>query len=152
MVSSITQISAPGLSEEQLQWERAWLQEFNTTSDSLDWLKWEKYWDNNAFLQFGNHRVEGKEDIAKYFHEQLGVLEFMQHSITRHSFDTPLGLIYQSADVIYKVKGDPQRRAIHTSGIGVIHKRVGSQVLTGLEIFIDKEAIAAIVQEVLTSK
>jgi hypothetical protein len=99
MASPITQLSAPGLSEEQLQAEKAWLQKFNQASDSLDWTRWEKWWDSgrynsrilysaqvayyviriDAFLQFGNQRVEGKKAIANFFQEQLGFLDLMHH-------------------------------------------------------------------------
>ena len=147
---SATQISAPGLSAEQLLSEQAWLNEFNQAADSLNWLKWEKFWSDDAFLQFGNEpKFIGKSSIADYFSGQLGVLELMHHEIRRHSIDVPSGLIYQTARVTYRIKGDTKARIIEVPGIAVIHKKMGSNVVTGFETYIDKEPISAVVKEVL---
>ncbi|KAF8604426.1 hypothetical protein BDV93DRAFT_522541 [Ceratobasidium sp. AG-I] len=145
-----TQISAPGLTEEQLQAELAWLKEFNQASDSLDWNRWQEFWADDSFLLFGNTpKIEGKSAITQYFKEQLGYLDLMQHVILRHSFDLPLGLIYQTALVTYQIKGDPKGRQVEVPGIAVLHKQVGSDRITGFETYIDKEPLATIISEIL---
>ncbi|ELU42423.1 hypothetical protein AG1IA_03554 [Rhizoctonia solani AG-1 IA] len=73
-------------------------------------------------------------------------------SYTRYSFDLPLGLIYMSATVSFRVKGDPKGRTIQVSVIGVIHKRPGELVATGGEIYFDNSPIVAVIQEVLGEK
>ncbi|CAE6431979.1 unnamed protein product [Rhizoctonia solani] len=150
MTSPTTQISAPGLTEDQLQAERAWVDEFNQAGDSLDWSKWETWWAPDAFLQFANEpRIEGRDAISKFFEPQFAVLELMHHEITRLSFDVPLGLIYQTVVVTYKVKGDPQGRTIQVPGLAALHKRPGENVLRGVEAYVDKAPIEGVVKEVL---
>lgn len=48
LYSSI-EMSAPSLTEEQQRAEEAWLDEFNQAADSLDWAKWEKFWDSGNY-------------------------------------------------------------------------------------------------------
>lgn len=101
MAPSTIQISAPGLTEEQLRNEQAWLDEFNQAADSLDWSRWERFWGDgkpylkgffelpraetgrtrDAFLQFGNTpKIIGKSAITSYFEGQLGALDLMHHA------------------------------------------------------------------------
>ncbi|ELU42424.1 hypothetical protein AG1IA_03555 [Rhizoctonia solani AG-1 IA] len=53
MSSSNALISAPGLTEDQIQTERAWLEGYGKDVDSLDWSKWEKYWDQGIVKRNG---------------------------------------------------------------------------------------------------
>ncbi|KAB5590021.1 hypothetical protein CTheo_6546 [Ceratobasidium theobromae] len=149
MSRPVPQVSAPGLSDGEMLKELRWLEEFIGAADSLDWSKWEKYWDDNAFLQFCNcSKIEGKEAIAHHWQEKLGVLEQMEHTeIVRRSFDRSLGIIYQTEKLRYKIKGDPHARVIDVSGLAVIHKKIGSDVITGFETYIDQEPIVTIVRE-----
>ncbi|KAG8713861.1 hypothetical protein FRC11_010708 [Ceratobasidium sp. 423] len=150
MTSPTTQISAPGLTQDQIQSELAWIDQFNQAGDSLDWSKWEKWWAPDAFMQFANEpRIEGREAISKYLEPQLAVLELMHHGITRLSFDEPLGLIYQSVVITYKIKGDPEGRTIQVPGLAALHKRAGEDVLRGIEVYVDKAPIEAVVKQVL---
>lgn len=43
------QVSAPGLSDGEMLKELRWLEEFIGAADSLDWSKWEKYWDDSKY-------------------------------------------------------------------------------------------------------
>ncbi|KAF8687554.1 hypothetical protein RHS03_09968, partial [Rhizoctonia solani] len=150
MTSSITQLSAPGLTSEEIQAERAWIDQFAQDSDALDWSRWDKWWADDAFFQFGNTpRIEGKKAIQKYMEPQYSVLEFMHHGVIRISFDVPLGLIYQTTIISYKVKGDLEGRTIQIPGLAILHKRVGENVLKGFEVYIDKGPIEAVAKEVL---
>ncbi|CAE6398429.1 unnamed protein product [Rhizoctonia solani] len=150
MVSPNIQVSAPGLAQDQIQAEQAWLKEFLQDADSLNWSIWGKWWADDAFLQFGNTpRMEGKESIQKYMEPQFSVLEFVHHEVSRISFDVPLGLIYQTVVVTYKVKGDPQGRSIQVPGFSVLHKQVGENLLKGLEVYSDGGPVEAVVKEVL---
>ncbi|CAE7140886.1 unnamed protein product [Rhizoctonia solani] len=150
MTFPTAQISAPGLTQDQLETEQSWLKHFNQDGDSLDWSKWEKWWAGDAFLQFGNApRIDGKEAIVKHLEPQLNALELMHHEIIRLSFDKHLGLIYQTVVITYKVKGDPQERTIQVPGLGVLHKRIGEKLLTGFEIYVDKAPIEVVVKEVI---
>ncbi|CAE6535246.1 unnamed protein product [Rhizoctonia solani] len=150
MAFPTAQVSAPGLTQDQVEVEMTWLKHFNQDGDSLDWSRWEKWWASDAFLQFGNApRIEGKEAINKYLEPQINILELMHHEIIRLSFDKSLGLIYQTVIITYKVKGDPQGRTVHVPGLGVLHKRAGDNLLTGLEVYIDKAPIEAIAKEVI---
>ncbi|CAE6490208.1 unnamed protein product [Rhizoctonia solani] len=147
------QISAPGLTEDQIKAEIAWLNEFMQAGDSLDWSRWEKGWEEDAFLQYGNSpRLQGKAAIANYFKEQLGMLEYMHHDLFRFTFDLPLGLVYQASNVKFKIKGDPKGRTIQLPALGVLHKRVGEKVLSGCEVYVDKGPLAAVAQEILQGK
>ncbi|KAH7333602.1 hypothetical protein B0J17DRAFT_676038 [Rhizoctonia solani] len=150
MTLPATQISAPGLTHDELETEKTWLKHLNQDADSLDWGRWGKWWADDAFLKFGNApRVEGKDEIAKYFGPQLSVLELMHHEIIRLSFDKYLGLIYQTVVITYKIKGDPQGRIIQVPGLGVLHKPVGENILRGLETYVDTTPVQAVVKEVL---
>ncbi|CCO29561.1 hypothetical protein BN14_03577 [Rhizoctonia solani AG-1 IB] len=152
-IVEVVQVSAPGLTQDQIQAERIWLDRFMQDTDSLDWSRWGKWWADDAFIQFGNTpKIEGKESIQKYMEPQLGILELMYHEATRISFDVPLGLIYQTTIITYKVKGDLQGRSIQVPGLAVIHKQVGENVLKGFEVYIDREPVAAVVKEVLEGR
>ncbi|CAE6383660.1 unnamed protein product [Rhizoctonia solani] len=150
MALTTVQVSASGLTENQLEAEQTWLKHFNQDGDSLNWSRWEKWWAKDAFLQFGNApRIDGKEAIIKYLEPQINILELMHHEITRLCFDKSLGLIYQTVTITYKVKGDPQGRTIQVPGLGVLHKRVGEDLLMGFEVYIDKSPIEAVIKDVV---
>lgn len=39
-----------GLSEEQWEAESKWMQEFNDTTDALDWEQWKDFWSEGYFV------------------------------------------------------------------------------------------------------
>ncbi|KAJ1300721.1 hypothetical protein OPQ81_002365 [Rhizoctonia solani] len=118
MAFPTAQVSAPGLTQGQLQDEQTWIKNFMQNGDSLDWSKWEKWWATDAFLQFGNTpRIQGREAISHYLKPQLEVLEFMHHEIIRLSFDLALGLIYSTTDITYKVKANRRESSKGVRGI-----------------------------------
>ncbi|CAE7111089.1 unnamed protein product [Rhizoctonia solani] len=153
MTLPTAQISAPGLTEEQIQVERAWLAGFVQAVDTLDWSKWEGWWAQDGFIQFGNSpRVQGKEAIAVFHKQAFGAFEYLHHEITRCTFDVALGLIYQTTTLTVRIKGDPEKRTIRVPGLGVIHKKVGEIQTTGNEVYIDTSPVMSVVQEVLSLK
>ncbi|CAE6385969.1 unnamed protein product [Rhizoctonia solani] len=158
MILPTAQISAPGLAEEQILVERAWLEGFSQAAESLDWTKWEEWWTNDVshsdgFLQFGNlPRVQGKDAIASFHAQMFAPFESLQHNFTRYSFDLPLGLIYQTSTVIFRVKDDPEERDIQVPGMAVIHKKIGEKHATGCEMYLDSSPVMSVVQEVLKRK
>ncbi|CUA69005.1 hypothetical protein RSOLAG22IIIB_08257 [Rhizoctonia solani] len=144
-----SQISAPGLTEQQVLDERAWLDGYAKALDSLDWAKWEGRWTEDAFLQFGNlPRIQGKEAIATFHEQMFGAFEYLHHNFTRYSFDVPLELIYQTTIVTFRVKSDPEKRDIQVPGMSVIHKKTGENQATGCEIYVDSSPVMAVVQEI----
>ncbi|CAE6395433.1 hypothetical protein ACGC1H_002068 [Rhizoctonia solani] len=153
MTLPTAQISAPGLTEEQVQVERAWLEGYAQAAESLDWTKWEVWWTNDGFLQFGNlPRVQGKDAIASFHAQMFAPFESLRHNFTRYSFDLPLGLIYQTSTVIFRVKDDPEKRDIEIPGLAVIHKKIGEKHATGCEMYLDSSPVMSVVQEVLKQK
>ncbi|CAE6450146.1 unnamed protein product [Rhizoctonia solani] len=153
MTLPAAQVSAPGLTEDQIQAELTWLEGFAHGSESLDWTKWEGFWAKDAFLQFGNlPRIQGKEAIASSHGLMFGAFEYLSHDWTRFSFDVPLGLIYQTCTVTYRVKGDPEKRDLRFPGLSVVHKKIGETQATGLEIYVDSSPVMSVVQEVLSRK
>ncbi|CAE6424123.1 unnamed protein product [Rhizoctonia solani] len=147
------QTSAPGLTEEQLQNEWAWLVGFVRVAEQLDWTVWEGWWTQDAFMQFGNiPRLEGKDAIAGSHGKLYGALESTHHDFIRYSVDVPLGLIYLSSNVTFKVKQDPDKREIKLPAIAVIHKKIGESQTTGCEIYCDMAPVMSVVQEVLGRK
>ncbi|CAE6468859.1 unnamed protein product [Rhizoctonia solani] len=150
MALPTTQVSAPGFTQDELETEKTWVKNFNQDADSRDWSKWSKGWADDAFLKFGNApRVDGKDEIAKYFEPQFSIIGFMHHEIIRLSFDKDLGLIYQTVIITYKIKGDSQGRTIQVPGLAVLHKPVGENILRGLETYVDTAPVQTVVKEVL---
>ncbi|KAG8706382.1 hypothetical protein FRC08_001107 [Ceratobasidium sp. 394] len=148
MSQSSPEVYAPSLADPQIQAEKEWLDRFNQASDSLDWSRWEKFWDDNAVLQFNNVRIEGKAEIGKHFEGQFKLLKLMKHTIARLSFVDPPGLIYQNATVTYKVNGDLLDRSIDIPGLAVIHKLPGGKFLTKFETYIDTSSLVPVIKEV----
>ncbi|KAG8713862.1 hypothetical protein FRC11_010709 [Ceratobasidium sp. 423] len=166
MPPSAPPASAPGLTDDQIRTEENWLDEWVQAADSMDWSRWEKFWDCgrcnwditvkedslaelDAFLQFcDTPKLEGKDAIARHWQEKFSVLEQFEHTrILRRSFDVTSDLIYQTELLNYRIKGDPQARGIEIHALAVIHKKVGSNVVTGFEAYLDQQPIAEVVRE-----
>ncbi|CAE6468454.1 unnamed protein product [Rhizoctonia solani] len=155
MASPTAQTPVTSITQDQLQAEKAWIEGYYKDLDGLDWSKWEKYWDKDAFLQVGNlSRVHGRGAIENFYKDGLiNIFESVHHESNRElTLDEFLGLIYSSRVVSYKIKGDPKGRTIRVPEMAVIHKRPGENVATGAEIYFDNTPIAAAVQEVMEGK
>ncbi|CAE6468456.1 unnamed protein product [Rhizoctonia solani] len=153
MSPSAVQISYDGLTEDQVQAEQAWLEGYAKDTDSLNWFRWGGRWDKDAFFQYGNlPRCYGKEAIGQFYEQFTQTLESMHHIHTRSSFNLPLGLIYTTWAVSYKIKDDPKGRTIQVPALSVFHKRLGEDVAAGCEIYVDIGPVAAVIQEVLEQK
>ncbi|KAG8706383.1 hypothetical protein FRC08_001108 [Ceratobasidium sp. 394] len=138
-----------GLTQEQWDFEQKWLKEFNDATDGLDWEQWKDFWHEDSFFKFcSSTRVEGKVAIAKYFKEYFLGYKSMKHEATRHSFDVPRGIIYQSLIVSSVVKGDSGDRALTVQGVNLIYKPVGESQIRGLEVYADVSPIADWIKEV----
>jgi hypothetical protein len=64
-------------------------------------------------------------------------LMISQHRTLRVSLDPTNGLIHHTASVSMQVKGDPQERVFVSPAHTVLHKRVGEEQTTGMEVYID---------------
>ncbi|KEP49462.1 SnoaL-like domain protein, partial [Rhizoctonia solani 123E] len=146
MPPSAPPASAPGLTDDQIRAEETWLDEWIQAADSMDWSKWEKFWDSDAFLQFcDTPKLEGKDAIARHWQEKFGFLDQFKHArIVRRSFDVTSDLIYQTELLNYKIRGDPRAREIEVHALAVIHKKFGSSVVTGFEAYLDQQPITDI--------
>jgi hypothetical protein len=67
--------------------------------------------------------------------------------ILRRSFDVTSELIYQTELLNYRIKGDPKARDIEVHALAVIHKKVGSDTVTGFEAYFDQQPIVEVVRE-----
>ncbi|QRV85464.1 hypothetical protein RhiJN_13482 [Ceratobasidium sp. AG-Ba] len=148
MAQPVQEVHAPTLTDEQTSIEVDWLRRFSEASDRLDWAEWEIFWDDSAVLQFNNTKIEGKIEIGKYFEQQFSRLQSMTHVITRLSFVTPPGLVFQNADVSYKVKGDRLDRTLNIPGVAIIHKKPRTGLLTKFETYIDTSSLISVIEEV----
>ncbi|KAF8604428.1 hypothetical protein BDV93DRAFT_522544 [Ceratobasidium sp. AG-I] len=137
------------LTETQVQEERAWLSNFNRALDSLDVLgRWAPFWAEDAFVQFSNlPRVENKPAVLADLARLFGYFQFVKHQTLRVSLDPANGLIYHTASVSMQVKGDPQERIFTVPSLTVLHKRVGEQVTTGMEVYIDISQATDVLKE-----
>ncbi|CAE6468459.1 unnamed protein product [Rhizoctonia solani] len=154
MLSPTVQISASGLTHDQLQAEQAWLEGYAKDVDSLDWSKWGERWDKDAFLQVGNlPKFQGKDAIGNFYKEAfINISDYVHHQYIRYSFDLPLGLIYTTGTVSFKIRDDKKGRTIQVQAIGVIHKRMGESVATGAELYFDNSPITTVLQEVMEER
>ncbi|KAG8697459.1 hypothetical protein FRC09_007862 [Ceratobasidium sp. 395] len=142
-----------GLTADQFQAEQKWLKAFNDTGDELDWGKWKEFWADDAFLTWDDKlRIKGMPALDKHFEMATGLFESYEIKVTTHSFDVPQGLIYQKADLIRVVKGDPEAKSINTPTMTIIHKRPGEQKLHGMEVFGDMSQITETIQAVMGKK
>ncbi|KAF8604429.1 hypothetical protein BDV93DRAFT_606111 [Ceratobasidium sp. AG-I] len=138
--------------EPRLENEEEWVARFTDAMDSLDWVRWGPYWSNGAFLQFGNAPKQvGNEIIGQFVGVQKKLVKKMTHRTLRCSYDSARGLIYQSAILTYRVNGDTQDRTTDVPALAVIHKQIGEEVITGMEIFVDRAPVMEIVKEVMAA-
>lgn len=49
----------------------------------------------------------------------------------------------------YRVKEDSQGRIAEVPALAVIHKEIGQEVITGMEIFVDRAPVLEIVKDVM---
>ncbi|KAG8753064.1 hypothetical protein FRC12_011681 [Ceratobasidium sp. 428] len=132
-----------GLTADQLQAEQKWLKDFNETGDQLNWETWKDFWKDDAFFIWGHQvRVEGKSDLAKHFEVLKAFKSPGSHKVTRQSFDVKQGLIYQTADVIREIHGDPQAKTYTTPTMIIIHKKIGESKLSGMEAYSDASEVS----------
>ncbi|CEL56640.1 hypothetical protein RSOLAG1IB_07966 [Rhizoctonia solani AG-1 IB] len=141
--------SAQGLSDEHLHAEEKWLSEWIQAANSMDWSQWERFWDDDAFLQFcDTPKLEGRDAIARHWRDRFSYLDRFEHTrILRRSFDVTSELIYQTELLNYRIKGDPKARDIEVHALAVIHKKVGSDTVTGFEAYFDQQPIVEVVRE-----
>ncbi|QRV95415.1 hypothetical protein RhiJN_23433 [Ceratobasidium sp. AG-Ba] len=148
MAQPTREVYAPGLTDKQVSAEVDWMERFIEAADSLDWAKWQNFWDDSAVLCLNNTKIEGKAEIEKHFQQQLGPIGYMKHVITRLSFVVPPGLVYQSSNVAYKVRNDRLDRTIDVPAVAIIHKQTGAEALTKFEAYNDLSLLRSVVEEV----
>ncbi|KAJ1300722.1 hypothetical protein OPQ81_002366 [Rhizoctonia solani] len=154
MPTSTIPASITDLTDEQVRAEENWLDEWTQAADSMDWSKWERFWSDDAFLQFcGTPRLEGKDAIAHHWQEKFGFFDQFKHSrVVGRSFDLKANLIYQTELLNYRIKGDPLARDIEIRALAVIHKEVGRDAVTGFEVYFDQQPITELVRELRGTK
>ncbi|KAG8762397.1 hypothetical protein FRC12_009054, partial [Ceratobasidium sp. 428] len=135
-----------GLTAEQFQAEQKWLKVFNDTGDELNWEKWKEFWENDAFITWDKLRIQGMPALDKHFDTVTELFQSCKTEVTGHTFDVPQGLIYQKADLIRVVNGDPEAKLINTPSMSIIHKKLGEQKIRGMEFFGDMSPITEAIQ------
>jgi hypothetical protein len=73
-------------------------------------------------------------------------------STVRVLVDSTNGLIYHTASVSMQVKGDPKERVFTVPALTVLHKRVGEDQTTGMEVYIDIESAKEVLKELEAAK
>ncbi|KAG9101140.1 hypothetical protein FRC06_003318 [Ceratobasidium sp. 370] len=137
------------LTETELEQEHAWLAKFNQALDSLDiYGNWAQFWADNAFVQFANDpKIEQKDAVLAQLAGLFGYFQSVKHTTIRVSFDSAAGLIYHTASVSMQVKGDPHRRVFTVPALTVLHKKVGEEHTTGMEVYIDISPAKEVLKE-----
>ncbi|KAG9128552.1 hypothetical protein FRC07_003441 [Ceratobasidium sp. 392] len=139
-----------GLTADQLQAEQKWIKTFNETGDELNWDKWQDYWSDDAFLVFSTKiRIEGKPALAQHFTTSIKLFKSAKHEVIRHSYDHARGLLYQKANLIQVVNGDPEGKAISTPVLTVFHRKVGESQVHGMEFYGDMTQLDDTIKAVL---
>lgn len=118
-----------------------WLQEFHKHMDALDSnLAIPKFYTDDCILTFASSpAITGKSNIIDFFDSQFPYLESMKHTI-KH-VDVLQDRIYQEADILYVVKGDPERKEIFIPGMAVFGRKPGDEKMSFFTVYLDPTAL-----------